>query len=166
VVRLRSHNVFAGRHVSARRSQTHDEVPLINSERLAASPEELMGVYWNPANVDYYRSCAKAAQNVILQTQGASGSYGRVSTPGGINYYVDASGNQTSNSGKYSKVTGAPASTPPVVAAPVATPAAPVTTPAATPVVAAPTPAAAPAPAPAQSRAPVLRAPGVYVVEV
>lgn len=56
-----------------------------------------MGVYWNPSNKmsGYYRSLEKSAQNVVLQTQGASGSFGKVSTPTGIGYYVDASGHQT-----------------------------------------------------------------------
>lgn len=60
-----------------------------------------MGVYWNPSNQmsGYYRSLEKSAQNVVLQTQGASGNLGKVKTPTGIGYYVDASGNQTGSGG-------------------------------------------------------------------
>lgn len=60
-----------------------------------------MGVYWNPSNQmsGYHRSQERGAQNVILQTQGASGSFGKVSTPSGIGYYVDASGHPSGAGG-------------------------------------------------------------------
>ncbi|MBK8014439.1 MAG: hypothetical protein IPK13_24205 [Deltaproteobacteria bacterium] len=54
-----------------------------------------MSVRWYPGNNDYYASRAVAARNVVLATQGASGSLGHVNIPGGIDYYVDAAGNPT-----------------------------------------------------------------------